>query len=582
MNRFKRFLPYLKPYIKQIAVLFVVITALLLVIVPVPLWERDIIDKAIPAADTRQLMSLVALIAGFYGIYAFLNYFRSRLSSSTREKILTKVRIDLYDKMQRMSMQFLARKKSGELLSRILHDAGFVQHLVNDQFFMTIGSGAKVTILIYLMIRIHLQLTLLCLCLLPVVLFILIAFRKKFYRSTLELHRTRAELSGTIQDNIAAMKLIQAETLEENRYRHTWVTAKKLEDVNIRRAKIGITGNLLVSILTYVPLMLLIWGFGGYQIIRSELSLGSLLAYMQYVFAMIGPITNFFNFSMNLQAGYAALDRVFEILDSQEQIFDKPGAVQLTGSISMIRFDKVSLSFNDEGSSGNAKVLENIDFRLEKGEQVGIVGLTGAGKTSFVDLILRFHVPTEGAIFLNQKPFLDFTSKSVRSRIVYVPQQDFFFNDSLRNNMTLGKEYPEDDIHAALQSVFAQDFLESLPNGLNTVVGERGVILSGGQRQQLALARAMLRTADLYIFDEAFSALDLETEKTMKPILRERTRDSMAIFIAHRFSILDLVDRVLVMANGRIIEEGRIAELIRAKGLYYKLYEGQQPKREKA
>ena len=226
MKRLKRFLPYLKPHIKQITLLFVVIVALLLIIVPVPLWERDIIDKVIPAADTRQLMSLVILIASFYGIYFFLNYFRSRLSSSTREKILTKVRIDLYDKLQRMSMQFLARKKSGELLSRILHDAGFVQHLVNDQFFMTIGSGIKVTILIYLMVQIHLQLTLLCLSLLPVVLIILIVFRKKFYRSTLELHRTRADLSGTIQDNISAMKFIQAETLEENRLRQTLLSPR--------------------------------------------------------------------------------------------------------------------------------------------------------------------------------------------------------------------------------------------------------------------------------------------------------------------------------------------------------------------
>jgi len=576
MKRLKRFLPYLKPHIKQITLLFVVIVALLLIIVPVPLWERDIIDKVIPASDTRQLMSLVILIASFYSIYFFLNYFRSRLSSSTREKILTKVRIDLYDKLQRMSMQFLARKKSGELLSRILHDAGFVQHLVNDQFFMTIGSGIKVTILIYLMVKIHLQLTVLCLSLLPVVLIILIVFRKKFYRSTLELHRTRADLSGTIQDNLSAMKLIQAETLEENRHRQTLVSAKKLEDVNIRRAKIGITGNLLVSILTYVPLLLLIWGFGGYQIIRSALSLGSLLAYMQYVFAMTGLITNFFNFAMSLQAGYAALDRIFEILDSQEQISDKPEAVPLAESISIIRFDKVSLTFNEDGFSRNTKVLDNIDFQIETGEQIGIVGLTGAGKTSFVDLILQFHLPTTGAILLNHKSIRDFTAKSVRSRIVYIPQQDFFFNDTLRNNMTLGKEYPEEDIYAALRCVSAQDFLESLQDGLNTMVGERGVILSGGQRQQLALARAMLRTADLYIFDEAFSALDLEAEKAVKPYLRERTKDRMAIIIAHRFSILDLVDRVIVMANGRIIEQGSIAELIQAKGLFYNLYEAQQ------
>lgn len=576
MNRFKRFLPYLQPHGRQIILLFFVIAALLLIIVPVPLLEREIIDKVIPASDSSRLMSLVFFIASFYGIYFLLNYFRSRLSAVIREKVLTRVRMDLYDKLQRMSIQFYAEKRTGELLSRILHDAGFIQNLVNDQFFMTIGSTVKVAVLLYLMIRLDLKLTLLCLGLLPAVLIILIVFRKKFYRSTLELHSTRADLSGRLQDNLSSMKLIQAETLEEDRYRQTLASTSRLEDVNIRRARIGITGNLLISILTYIPLLLLIWGLGGYRIILAELSLGSLLAFMQYVFAMIGPITNFFSFTMNLQAGYASLDRLFEILDSEEQMSDKAGAVALSNRITTIHFDKVSLKFPQEASSGNKSALQDIDFQIEAGEKVGIVGLTGAGKTSFVDLILRFHLPTAGTISVNRRPVCDFTVKSLRSRIVYIPQQDFFFNDSLRNNITLGKEYTGEDIYSVLQRVFAREFLQSLPHGLNTMVGERGVILSGGQRQQLALARALLRSADLYVFDEAFSALDMEAETALKPYLQERINNSMAIFIAHRFSILDLVDRVLVMANGRINEQGSIAELMRSKGLFYNLYKAQQ------
>ena len=576
MKRFKRFFVYLRPHTRQIIVLFFTIAALLLITVPAPLLEREIIDEVIPSSDIRRLKLLVSVIAALYLSYFLLNYSRSRLSSVIREKILTRVRMDLYDKLQKMSIRFFSGKRTGELLSRILHDAGFIQHLVNDQFFMTIGSIVKVAVLIYLMIRIDLRLTLLCLSLSPVVLVVLVIFRKKFYRNTLELQSTRAELSGRLQDNLSAMKLIQAETMEEDRYRQTMAYTGRLADVNIRRARIGVTGNLLISIFTYIPLLLLIWGLGGYRIIRTELSLGSLLAFMQYVFAVVGPISSFFTFAMNLQAGYAAFDRLFEILDSREQLSDKPGAVPFSDRISTIRFDKVSLDFPDETSSATKRVLDTIDFRIESEEKVGIVGLTGAGKTSFVDLILRFHLPTAGTIYANRQPIWKYTAKSVRSRILYIPQEDYFFNDSIRNNVALGKDYTEEAIYGALRSVFPEDFLKSLPQGLNTPVGERGVILSGGQRQQLALARVLLRNADVYVFDEAFSALDLETEKALIPVLRERIKSSMAIFIAHRFSILDLVDRVLVMANGQIIEQGSIRELMQLKGLYYNLYRAQQ------
>lgn len=575
MKRFRKFLPYLKPQSKRIALLFFVIVALLLIIVPVPLWQRQIIDEVIPASDTSRLASLVFRIAGMYGIYFLLNFLRSRLSSSTRERVLTRVRIDLYDKLQRMSLQFLAKKKSGELLSRILHDAGFVQHLVNDQFFMTVGSAVKVGILVYLMINIHLQLSLLCLSLLPVALIVVLVFGKRFYQSTVDLQRTRADLSGTIQDNIAAMKLIQAESLEEQKYRQTLASTERLQQVNVRRATIGITGNLLISLLTYIPLLLLIWGFGGYQIIRSSLSLGSLLAYMQYVFAVIGPISSFFTFVMNLQSGYAALDRIYEILESPEQITDQPQAIPLTEPIASIRFEGVSFAFTGDPEGTNRTVLEDIDFRLETGEKVGIVGLTGAGKTSFVDLILRFHTPETGTIFVNHRPLNEITTRSIRSRIVYVPQQDYFFHDTVRNNLTLGNEYSEEQMYTVLDGVFAREFIDSLPRGLDSMVGDRGVILSGGQRQQLALARALLRTADLYIFDEAFSALDLAAEQTLKPYLWDRTKGAMVIIIAHRFSILDQVDRLLVMAYGRIVERGSIAELLRAKGLFYNLHNSQ-------
>ena len=249
MQRYSRFAAYLRPVASQIGLLFFLTVASMLITIPVPMWQRDIIDNAIPRSDRRLLLVSVSLIAAFYGLHYVLNYLRTLTSSRTKENVLKRIRVELYDKLQRMSVRSLARRQSGEMLSRILHDAGFVQHLLSDEFFLVIGSAVKVTILLYLMAVIHLPLTLLCLSLLPVAVAILLVFRKRVYRSSLELHKTMAALSGRMQENLAAAKLIQAQTLEQEKLQQTLLLTENLEAVNIRRAKIGISGNLLMSLL---------------------------------------------------------------------------------------------------------------------------------------------------------------------------------------------------------------------------------------------------------------------------------------------------------------------------------------------
>ena len=298
---------------------------------------------------------------------------------------------------------------------------------------------------------------------------------------------------------------------------------------------------------------------------------------MQYLFGVIGPVTGFFKFNMNLQAGYAAIDRIYEILDRPIEIKDKPEARDFTEPISTITFKDVVLRFPDRNNSQRkVTALDHIDLEIAGGETVGIVGPSGGGKTSLIHLILRFYNPSEGMVFINDLPIDTYRIKGIRERIAYVPQEVFLFNDTIRNNITFGKDFSPQEVESAIEFAHLDELVSTMEHGLDSVIGERGVTLSGGQRQRLALARVFLKKPDLFIFDEAFSALDSKSESLIQESLKEIIKRRTAIIIAHRFSFLELVDRILVIAEGNLVEDGQFNELLRRRGLFYKLYETQK------
>ncbi|MGA1840704.1 MAG: ABC transporter ATP-binding protein [bacterium] len=580
MKRFIRFFKYLKPFTKGIILLFITILVTVLINIPIPLLEKTIIDEAIPNADLHLLFVKVGTILGLYAMLHSFSYIRNKMSIRIRQKVLTQVRMDIYEHLQRMSVQYFSKQQSGALLSRILYDVGYVQNLVNDEFFTIVSSMIKVVVVVFLLFKISTFLSLLCLCVLPFLIFIFVLFKKRVYLDNKELQETQAYLSGKIQENLSLMKLIQAENIEDKKGEETLNYNKDLERISIRRGMTSITGNYIVSMTSYLPIFLILWGVGGYLAIQRVLTIGSLLAFMQYLFGVIGPVTGFFQFNMNLQAGYAALDRIYEILDRPPDIKDKPEARDITEPISAITFKDVVLRFPDRNNSQMmVTALNHIDLEIKKGEKVGIVGPSGGGKTSLIHLILRFYNPSEGMVFLNDLIIDAYKIRSIRERIAYVPQDVFLFNDTIRNNITFGKEFSEQDVENAIKFAHLDELISTMEQGLESVIGERGVTLSGGQRQRLALARIFLKKPDLFIFDEAFSALDSKSESLIQESLKEIIKGRTAIIIAHRFSFLELVDRILVISEGRLVEDGQFDELLKRKGLFYKLYETQKLER---
>ena len=602
-RRLRRFWVYLRPFRVSFALLAVTIVAALLIQLPTPWIEKIIIDEALPQGDLPRLFRLVALVAGLYVTMRLVVFARAWLGVRVKQRVLTAVRMHMYEHLQRLSLRFYARHPAGGLLSRVTSDVSYVQNLLSQELFEVIGSAIKVVIVLVLLLVLSPRLTLYCVAIVPVLALVFFLFKRRVYRENRAQQESQAELSARIQQNFAGMKLIQAESIEDDMRRSTLEASRGLERVAVRREMVGVTGNLLTTVLSYVPLIVILWGVGGAMVVRGTLTLGELLAYTQYVLGLVMPVTRFFRLNMDLQAGYAALDRIYEILDTEPDIQDAPDARPAPAAGAEIVFDRVSLDFREPPAAGSdatdddaprvreaeaesraaapphdaaspraaAVALDDVSFTLQPGERVALVGPSGAGKTSVAHLLLRFYDPTGGEVRLGGAPLSVYTLESLRERVAYVAQEPFLFGTSIRENITLGRDVPPARLQEAVRQAAVDEFLDGLDAGLDTPLEPGGTNLSGGQRQRIALARALCREAPIYVLDEATSALDPGIEKRLIESLRPFFEGRTAVIIAHRFAWLALADRILVFAGGRLVEQGTREDLLARQGLFHAL-----------
>jgi ABC-type multidrug transport system fused ATPase/permease subunit len=570
MQILKRLFFLLSPYRKTL-----IISALLLIgragveLVP-PLFQKAIVDEVISARDLKRLGVLIASLVGVYALYQLVTIGDNYIRHSLGEKFIFDLRVHLYAYLQRMSLSFFERRSTGELMSRVTNDLGALEQ------FVTHGSALTAVDLLRLaggsIVLFALDSRLAAAVMIPVPLLAL-AFRHYNSRIRPVYRRVRARLgdiNAKLQDNLSGIRVIQTFAREDLEHRRFAAESENYYQARVKGIRYWSTFFPAIRFLGAMGSVVVL-GFGALLVVRGEMTLGTLIAFLSYITSFYEPINRLTEVDNIFQEAIAAGERIFELLDETREVKDAPHATDLPAVKGKMAFEHVYFRYG----SGD-QVLHDITFQIMPGEVVALVGPSGAGKTSIANLICRFYDPIRGRITIDDYDLRNIRLSSLRSQIAVVLQDSFLFNNTVAENLLYGKpDANEEELKAAAGAANAHDFIAELPNGYDTEIGERGVKLSGGQKQRLALARAILADPRIIILDEATSSVDAEAEYLIQRALEKVLKRRTALIIAHRLSTIRNADKILVLDQGRIVEAGRHEELMDRGGLYSRLYNRQ-------
>jgi len=563
MNNVKKLFMYMKP---QNRFFYLSIALLILNIVlgmVNPYLQRLLVDKVLLKKDTALLIKLVGLMISLSLITSLFNYLFTLLVEFSSQKTVSSIRHELYRHLQELSFSFYDKARTGELMSRLTGDLEGIRVFIPGGFLQFINSIVTFLIALIILFTINYKLTLLSLCLSPFLVYISSIFNKKLRSAFKDIRQEYAVLNTTIQENITGIKVVKAfvqELSEINRF-------KSVNKENMaKNIKVGYISGKYAPVMWFIgdiSFVILIW-FGGFLVQQHEMSLGELVQFNGYLWAMIWPLRALPNILNMFEQANTSGERIFDLLNQKPQIKNPENPVTIDKIYGNIVFENVSMKYDGE------YVLKNINLSVEKGKKIAIMGATGAGKTSLVNLIGRYYDATEGKIKIDGIDIKQIDLYKLRSSIGIVMQETFLFSDTIKNNIAFGKpDATMDEIIEAAKAAEAHDFILEMPNGYNTIVGERGVGLSGGQKQRISLARAILKEPSILILDDATSSVDMETESLIQENIKNIAYGKTTFIIAHRISSVKDADEIIVLDNGYIVERGTHKELLKRKGIYY-------------
>ncbi len=571
----RRVLTAFRPYWPQATLL-----SLLLLIISVgnviPAWlTQRIIDNGILKGNATLVIELTLLLLGIAVFTGLLGVWQNWLSNSIAQHVMSDYRLALFRNIQSQSMNFFTTQQAGDLVSRVMNDVKAIETVVTSTLVGVVNNSLLIIATLTLMFSMNWQLTILALIVVP-----------GFVLPTQRVGSIRQKLQGEIQQRMSALtvqlsedfgvsgalltKIFNREPEETKRFAKV---SEELRDLQIRQTLVGRWLFMLLGMFSAIGPALL-WGYGGWLVIHHQIGIGVIVSFTTLLTKLYGPLSQLSQLHVNVYSSIALFRRIFSLLDAEPEIKNGPVTIPASRVSGQIRLEGVSYAYPSSYLGEDNLVLKNIDITVQPHMMVALVGPSGAGKTTLMNLIPRFADPTAGRVFLDDQDIRNLTLSSLREQLGIVSQDPFFFHDTIYNNLIFANpEAKMSEIEGACQAAQIHELIQGLSEGYQTLVGERGYRLSGGERQRLAIARVLLRAPSIVLLDEATSALDSLVERQIQQALEILLKDRTSIVIAHRLSTILKADLIVVLENGQVVATGKHETLLTTCILYKKLYE---------
>ncbi|PBB04937.1 ABC transporter ATP-binding protein [Salimicrobium humidisoli] len=579
MDTIKRYMYFVTPY--KWKIVFTIMIGVVKFGIPLllPLISKYVIDNIIGSesmAQSEKVDQLLWIIGGALFLFVVVRppveYLRQYYAQWIGSNILYDIRDYLFDHIQRLSLRYYSKTKSGEIISRVIHDVEQTKNFVITGLMNIWLDMVTILIAVIIMLTMNVWLTLVAIALFPLYGFAVKYFYSRLRTLTRERSQALAEVQGHLHERVQGVPVTRSFALEDYEQeqfdeKNSNFLTKAIRHTNWNAYTYSVT----FTITDLAPLLLI--GVAGYLVIGGSVTVGTMVAFVGYMDQVYGPLRRLVNSATVLTQSIASMDRVFEFIDEPYDIKDKKGARKLSALDGKVTFDNVSFSYEQE----EEEVLKNVTLHVDQGETIALVGMSGGGKSTLISLIPRFYDVTGGRILVDDTDVRDVEVRSLRDQIGMVLQDNTLFSESVAMNIKMGNpDATDEQMMEAARAANAHEFITGLPYGYETLVGERGVKLSGGQKQRIAIARVFLKNPSLLILDEATSALDLESESLIQSALERLASERTTFIVAHRLSTITHADRIVLIENGHIVESGRHDELMAKRGHYYNLYQVQE------